>query len=177
MAIQIGAKPDSGFDDPIGMLKDCHRRIQGFLAVLCTVAERAQGRSMTMEESDAVQNALRYFRTGGQRHTADEEQSLFPRLRAAAADSLPEIDGLEHDHSEATEMHASVERLFDAWLASGGLRSDEAQELSSATDRLKKLYIDHIEIEETAVFTRALEVLDSSTLAAIGREFSARRQG
>ena len=24
MAIQIGAKPDSGFDDPIGMLKDCH---------------------------------------------------------------------------------------------------------------------------------------------------------
>ena len=22
MAIQIGAKPDSGFDDPIGMLKD-----------------------------------------------------------------------------------------------------------------------------------------------------------
>ena len=31
MGIQIGAKPDSGFDDPIGMLKDCHRRIEHFL--------------------------------------------------------------------------------------------------------------------------------------------------
>lgn len=32
MAFQIGAKPDSSFDDPIGMLKDCHRRIESFRA-------------------------------------------------------------------------------------------------------------------------------------------------
>jgi hypothetical protein len=37
MAIQIGAKPDSGFDDPIGMLKDCHRRIEHFLNILCVL--------------------------------------------------------------------------------------------------------------------------------------------
>ena len=42
MAIQIGAKPDSGFDDPIGMLKDCHRRIESFLGILCVVVDRAQ---------------------------------------------------------------------------------------------------------------------------------------
>ena len=41
MAIPIGAKPDSGFDDPIGMLKDCHRRIEHFLNILCLVADRA----------------------------------------------------------------------------------------------------------------------------------------
>jgi hypothetical protein len=35
MAIQIGAKPDNGFDDPIGMLKDCHRRIEHFPYMLC----------------------------------------------------------------------------------------------------------------------------------------------
>ena len=46
MAIQIGAKPDSGFDDPIGMLKDCHRRIESFLGILCVVVDRAQGRSL-----------------------------------------------------------------------------------------------------------------------------------
>ena len=44
MGIQIGAKPDSGFDDPIGMLKDCHRRIEHFLHILCVVVERAHGR-------------------------------------------------------------------------------------------------------------------------------------
>src|ERR1017187_1715161 len=82
VAIQIGAKPDSGFDDPIGMLKDCHRRIERFLHILCVVAERAAGRGLTDEETAGVQAALRYFREGGQRHTADEEESLFPRLRA-----------------------------------------------------------------------------------------------
>jgi len=81
MAIQIGAKPDSGFDDPIGMLKDCHRRIESFLGILCVVIDRTQGRSLTDEEREAVKAALQYFRTGGQRHTADEEESLFPRLR------------------------------------------------------------------------------------------------
>jgi hypothetical protein len=46
MAVQIGAKPDSGFDDPIGMLKDCHRRIEHFLDILCLVAERAHARAL-----------------------------------------------------------------------------------------------------------------------------------
>jgi hypothetical protein len=82
MAIQIGAKPDSGFDNPIGMLKDCHRRIESFLGILGVVVDRAQSRSLTGEERDAVQAALQYFRTGGQRHTVDEEESLFPRLRS-----------------------------------------------------------------------------------------------
>jgi hypothetical protein len=45
MAVQIGARPDSGFDDPIGMLKDCHRRIERFLGILCQVARQAQGRA------------------------------------------------------------------------------------------------------------------------------------
>ena len=58
MAIQIGAKPDSGFDDPIGMLKDCHRRIESFLGILCVVVDRAQGRSLADEERDAVKAAL-----------------------------------------------------------------------------------------------------------------------
>ena len=119
MAIQIGAKPDSGFDDPIGMLKDCHRRIESFLGILSVVVDRAKGRTLTSEERDAVEAALQYFRTGGQRHTADEEESLFPRLRASDANSLEEISRLEGDHREANDLHASVERLHLTWIASG----------------------------------------------------------
>ena len=121
MAIQIGARPDSGFDDPIGMLKDCHRRIESFLGILCIVVDRARGRSLTGEERDAVKAALEYFRTGGQRHTADEEESLFPRLRKSDAKSFEEIDRLEDDHHEANELHGSIERLYSAWIESGWL--------------------------------------------------------
>jgi hemerythrin-like domain-containing protein len=176
MAIQIGAKPDSGFDDPLGMLKDCHRRIESFLGIVCVVVERAQGRSLTTEEREAVLAALQYFRSGGQRHTADEEESLFPRLREFAPGSLEEIGRLEGDHREANDLHKSVEDLYSAWISHGVLRPAKTRQLLSETGRLKRLYNDHIQVEETVVFTRAAQVLDSRTIAAMGTEFRARRQ-
>ena len=176
MAIQIGAKPDSGFDDPIGMLKDCHRRIESFLHILCVVVDRARGRTLTNEERAAVQAALQYFRTGGQRHTADEEQSLFPRLRKSNAQAFEEIDRLEHDHREANDLHMSVQRLYTAWIESSGLTPDETQQLLSETSRLNQLYSDHIQVEETTVFARAAQVLDRNALTAIGTEFRFRRK-
>ncbi len=176
MAIQIGAKPDSGFDDPIGMLKDCHRRIESFLDILCVVAGRAQGRSLTSEERYAVEAALQYFPTGGKRHTADEEESLFPRLRESDAGSLAEIDRLEGDHREANDLHGSVERIYSTWIAVGELTPPQALQLQSETGRLKQLYSDHIVVEDTIVFARAVQVLDSDAIAAIGTEFRFRRK-
>ena len=102
---------------------------------------------------------LQYFRTGGQRHTADEEESLFPRLRKSNAKSFEEIDRLEEDHHEANDLHGSVERLYSAWIESGGLGLEETQQLLSQTARLKQLYSDHIQVEETIVFARAIQVL------------------
>jgi hemerythrin-like domain-containing protein len=176
MAIQIGAKPDSGFDDPIGMLKDCHRRIESFLGILCVVVGRAQGRSLTSEERNAVNAALQYFRTGGQRHTADEEESLFPRLRESGAGSFLELDRLEGDHRDANELHGSIERLYSIWIESGGLGSEKTQQLLSQTARLKQLYSDHIQVEETIIFARAIQLLDSHAIAALGTEFRFRRK-
>ena len=177
MAIQIGAKPDSGFDDPIGMLIDCHRRIERFLHLLCVVADRARNRALTDEEVTAVQSALQYFRVGGQRHTADEEESLFPRLRAeSTAGKFEEIGGLESDHRNANDLHATVDALYTAWIAAGQLITEDEQRLRSATEQLKHLYEEHIQIEEKTVFPRATEMLDSQTIAAIGQEFQARRK-
>jgi hemerythrin-like domain-containing protein len=176
MPVQIGAKPDSGFDDPIGMLTDCHRRIEQFLKILAAVAERATGRNLTGEEAAAVKAALQYFRTGGVRHTADEEESLFPRLREAhASDSLAKLDNLEHDHHEAAELHKTVEQLYSDWIAHGQLTSDRELELRFAMQRLTALYGAHIEVEETVVFPQAAKVLDGAALASIGSEFRARR--
>jgi len=176
MAIQIGAKPDSGFDDPIGMLKDCHRRIESFLGILCVVVDRAQGRSLADEERGAIQAALQYFRTGGQRHTADEEESLFPRLRKSDAKAFEEIDRLEGDHREANDLHSSVERLYSVWIESGTLDPEDTRQLHSETSRLKQLYSDHIRVEETVVFARASLALDGDAIAAIGTEFRFRRK-
>jgi hemerythrin-like domain-containing protein len=174
--IQIGARPDAGFDDPLGMLKDCHRRIENFLNILCVVVDRADNRTLTGEETAAIQAALSYFRLGGQRHNADEEQSLFPRMRAAdAAAPFEEIGGLEHDHRRAGEMHDRIDELYSAWITQGTLTPDLCTELATATGSLKQLYERHIELEETVVFPRAALVLAPDALIAMGQEFRARR--
>ena len=178
MGIQIGAKPDAGFDDPIGMLKDCHRRIEQFLHVLCLVVERAPGRPLTDEEAGAVKSARNYFRVGGQRHTADEEQSLFPRMRAEqkTASALEKIEALESDHREADDLHAAVEKLYTSWLEGSALTEDELRNLRASTERLKQLYEGHIRIEENLVFPSAAQGLDRTTIAQISEEFRARRK-
>jgi hemerythrin-like domain-containing protein len=173
--IQIGAKPDSGFDDPLGMLRDCHRRIESFLGVLCTVAERARGRRMTGEESAAVEAALKYFRTGGKRHNADEEESLFPRLRSNSSGEFDSTTHLECDHREASALHETVEKLYSDWISEGTLDAIDEARLMAATVGLKRLYADHIELEETVVFPRAQMVLDREAIAAMGEEFKQRR--
>jgi hemerythrin-like domain-containing protein len=176
MAVQIGAKPDAGFDDPLGMLTDCHRRIENFLRVLCHLAETEPEGTLTTDECNAAQTALEYFRTGGPKHMEDEEKSLFPRVHAAgAADSLDALARLEAEHREASELHSIVERLFSNWIANRSLAMTDRDALFAAANRLKGLYSEHIQLEEEVVFPRAEQCLSREALAAIGAEFRARR--
>jgi hemerythrin-like domain-containing protein len=174
--IQIGAKPDSGFDDPIGMLTDCHRRIEHFLRILCVVAERVSGRPLTAEEKSAVNAAMEYFHLGGNRHNADEEESLFPRLRTALEPAtIDKINSLEIDHRAGDRLHASIDELYRNWMTRGSLTEHEMEQLVLATHELEQIYQAHIALEEDVIFKRAAELLDSTAISAMGEEFRRRR--
>lgn len=177
MAIQIGAKPDSGFDNPIGMLKDCHRRIERFLHILCTVATQASGRTLNQEEFVAVTAALHYFQEGGRRHNADEEESLFPRLRTAQPmDAQANLARLEDDHRTTEQLHREVEVLFRKWIDASTLSTSDQNTLLSDTTELQRIYTAHIEMEESSVFPLAAQVLNPAAIAALGSEFKTRRK-
>src|SRR5437868_9766364 len=115
MPITIGAKPSPDFSNPIELLIDCHRRIERFLAVLIKLAAQAKGGPMTKEQSREWEQALDYFRNAAPRHTADEEESLFPRLRGVhhpeVEHALAEMQELEADHDQAAEWHGLVDQL------------------------------------------------------------------
>lgn len=176
MTVQIGAKPDSGFDNPIGMLSDCHRRIERFLDVLFRVVRRARSKALDSGEQAAVESALRYFRESGPRHNLDEEESLFPRLKEhGAAAVLDEMNRLLADHADAAPLHEEVDALYTRWIAEGGLSEPESARLVAITARLQQLYRDHIRVEEDLVFPCAAKLFDSKTVAAMGDEFKARR--
>lgn len=180
MPIQIGQRADHGFDEPLGLLSDCHRRIEHFLGVLATVAADAAGASLSAAHQRALEGALRYFAVAAPKHTADEEVSLFPRLRSsadpAAAGVLASLDALEHDHDEADAHHAAVDVLVRSWLANGRLAQAEIAELRERLAGLQALYQRHIEVEDREVFPAAARVLDRAQIEQIGGEMAARRE-
>ena len=58
MPLKIGQSADHGFDQPLGLLSDCHRRIEQFLAILTTIAERRSGGPLTGSERAQLEGAV-----------------------------------------------------------------------------------------------------------------------
>ncbi len=178
MPVQIGTKPDHDFNEPLGLLSDCHRRIEHFLGVLLRVAARG-GAGLSATESGALSSALVYFREAAPRHTADEEVSLFPRLRASnnaeVKQSLAEVARLEADHAHADRLHREVDELGSEWLHAGRLEPAQATQMKAALEELQTIYTAHIQVEDTRVFPLAGRVLDHAAQQEIGREMAARR--
>lgn len=178
MPITIGAKQESGFDDPIGLLGDCHRRIERFLSALLLVADQARGGPLNDDQRSALEKSLRYFSESAPRHTADEEESLFPRLNdgsAERADTLAAISTLEQEHVQATIYHQEVDCLGRRWLAEGRLAAEDFERIWAALTALDPLYRRHIKAEESIVFPFAARVLSPSEKASIGIEMASRR--
>ncbi len=179
MPIVIGARRESDFTDPIGMLGDCHRRIERFLNALVSVAEQARGGVLDDEQRRAMETALRYFREAAPKHTADEEESLFPRLRAMAnaglETTLARIASLEEDHASAERNHGEVEELGQSWLRDGTLAPEPASRLLTLLLQLREMYRHHIAAEDNEVFPAAAAALSASDRQAIGSEMASRR--
>lgn len=179
MPVTIGAKPESDFRNPIGMLSDCHRRIDHFLAVLIAIAEETNGAVIAPGRRQQFEIALRYFREAAPKHTLDEEESLFPRLlkhrRPNVPDPLVELDHLEAEHIRASNRHRLVDKLGLEWLTKGGLSTSDSEILLANLRKLRANYEEHIAFEEEQIFPRALSVLSDEDLRLIGEEMAARR--
>ncbi len=171
MPVVLGGKQQSGFGDPFGLLWDCHRRIESFISVLVKAAGIGE-----LDEASlgSVRAALDYFRDAAPRHTADEEESLFPRMRAAGSE-IEALSALESDHGEADRMHRRLDELGRRWLEAGRLDVEERAEFGRLAGELQAMYARHIAVEDEQVFPLAKRVLDAGATAAIGSEMAVRR--
>jgi hemerythrin-like domain-containing protein len=179
MTISLGAKGQADFTRPIELMMDCHRRIEHFLGVLRIVADRCCDGVLDPEARRALETALNYFHYAAPRHTADEEHSLFPRLRCSAGlairAAMVDLDQLESDHRQAAMVHSQVESIGRGWLAGGTLDPRRRLAFQSALAGLADTNARHIHLEDHSVFALASRVLDPVQLAEVGREMKARR--
>lgn len=179
MYVQLGETPQAGFDQPLRLMSDCHRRIEHFLDVLIrAVRERTDG-FMDFSTREALEKALTYFTDAAPWHRRDEEDSLFPRLRGMnddrLSDAFEQLDDLEQDHDIADGLHQEIDQMARQWLDTGHLEPTEAVSLLARLNILRQLYRRHIAIEEERVFPLAAECLSPTALQVIGGEMAHRR--
>jgi hemerythrin-like domain-containing protein len=177
MAVQIGGSVHN-FSDPTGFLSDCHRRIEMFMDVLEAVANDID-RPLTPDSRRALEVAMRYFRESAPKHNADEEESLFPRMRRVPHSeiqcALAKLDELEGQHRWAAPLHAEVERVGQICLAGENLSQVEVESFRKAVSELAAMYREHIRVEEDLVFPAAGRFLPKADKSAIGQEMAGRR--
>ncbi len=178
MPVSIGASENS-FANPLGLLSDCHRRIERFLQALLTVATEVGGGSLDAEHRRALEVALKHFREAAPKHTADEEEDLFPMLRQHRSLSIPavlaDVHRLEAEHTTAEAWHREVEELGERWLRQNFLLPEDAAQLKNLLTSLSDLYQAHIACEEERVFPATKAELSDSELQSIGRRMALRR--
>lgn len=157
-------------DDPLGLLTACHRRIEARLATLERVAERLE----TDREAclQALGNCNAFFASNGAMHSADEEESLFPRL-------LPRLEYGERAFlAQLAGQHAEAERLHErlhALAASAPKGKAWAAQVRAVTASLVTLYRAHIAAEDEVLMRLAKAHLSERDLQAVAAEMKKRR--
>lgn len=176
--VNLSPPSESTFARPLGLLSDCHRRIESFLTDMRCVATEFRGSALSDADRARLAGAVRYFTVAAPRHTSEEE-SLFPRMRAASDQrsqrALEELARLEADHDRADDCHSEANALANRWLNDGTLDAGAAERLIELLEMLAAIYAAHIAVEDSTVFPAAEKALDSHQLEAIGREMAARR--
>jgi hemerythrin-like domain-containing protein len=113
------------------------------------------------------------------KHTADEEESLFPRLRQMrhpeVQSAFSRLAQLEEEHRWAAPLHAKVERLGAQFLSAGSLSSPEVEEFRKSVASLATMYKQHIRFEDELVFPLAARMLSDADKSAIADEMASRR--
>jgi hemerythrin-like domain-containing protein len=164
----------STLDRPLDHLTACHRRIEQRLATL----ERVSGHlGLRYDEAlEAIEACFRFFDTSGILHTADEEESVFPRLQPAlTGEERAFIGTLEDQHREADRIYAELKAIANELQA--GPPSDELREqYSAAVRRLAELYRSHMAAEDQTLIALGQRVLSAHELTEISREMKQRRQ-
>ncbi len=162
------------FDHPLEMLHACHGKILQQCETLNKMALHLNQQGVDTQVQQAAKNILRYFETAGKFHHLDEEEDLFPALRA-------------HKGFETTPLPALLERLLAehiVMLASWDALRSVLLELAEGKSLMLEAaiinnfitsYSDHIAIENTQLLPLAARLLTLQQLEFIGKKMAERR--
>jgi hemerythrin-like domain-containing protein len=165
------ARPENAVD----LLLGCHDRIRHFTELALRMAEAHS--APANERAQVARAVLQYYTVALPLHEADEEESIYPRLR----DALP--SGVLAEANDAMlvqhlEIDSLIAELVPMWRQ---LEDDPSQqvefytELLTRTQKLQRVWTSHLQLEEERIVPAIREYITGKDLAAIQKEMRARR--
>jgi hemerythrin-like domain-containing protein len=156
----------------LDQLARTHDRQAEVLGGLREAARRLAGGRGGVEEMTTIENALHFLGRAVPRHFADEERSLFPRLRAHRPELAAEIDRIVAEHAVHLALHDQLAAAVAGWREAP--RPADARPLIDVVEALCAAHESHVDAE-TALFAAAATTIGPSEDAAIEHEMNERR--
>jgi len=161
-----GPRPE-GAKGVVPRLLDCHDRIRRFTGHAIRLGSDTP--APPDQVAQAAAQVLSYFDKSLPHHSADEDESVAPRL--------PEVPEAAHMTAQHIDIHATVDELIPLWreLVADPARRDALRpRLAAGAAELKRLFDRHLDLEESTIFP-AIEQLSDAVQEEIVAEMIARR--
>ena len=158
------------FNDPLGLLKACHKNILHFCDQLEEVAQKIESGPIGFEIAGSAGKVYRYFKTAGKHHHEDEEKQIFPILNRTSLKLADRVNQARKEHQNQDALWATIAPQ----LANPISIKDSAAFAATAREFIESQRA-HIKFEEEELFEIAQHLIGQADLEKIGRKMAERR--
>lgn len=159
-----------GFDEPLALLRACHKNIIDHCDKLENLVTHIDTQGVDDEARKAASNIFRYFSTSALLHHRDEEEDLFPRLNRQSIKIAELIRDLKQEHTKLDQfweiMMPELKKLPD---------DNFSEEFLQASRDFCALSRQHVNRENMEFLPLAASSLSELELTDIGESMAARR--
>ena len=159
-----------GFDEPLALLRACHKNILAHCDRLESLLAHIDKQGIDDEARKAARDIVRYFSGSARLHHRDEEEDLFPRLNRQSLRIAELIRDLKQEHTKLDQlwenMVTELKPLPDKHFSDGFLQ---------ATRDFCTLSRQHVNRENMEFLPLAASSLSQLDLDEIGASMAARR--
>ena len=169
-----GGHTPASLDQPLDHLVACHRRIEQRLETLQRVTPHLATRRE--EALAAIASSLEFFNSNGAWHTADEEQSIFPRLEASLSpEERMYLAELEAQHDEAEVLYDKLLLVVEQMKSAQPIPPALIERYGTLVADLAAIYRPHIASEDKVLTELGRRLLSKTALGEISAEMKRRR--
>lgn len=175
--IAFAPSQQSTEQDPVDLLLACHSRIRNFTAIAERIAAVGHN-AAPAEVANAAEAVHRYYTVALPLHEADENETVYPRLRdamTAAGAPAEAVEQMVEQHGPIDDLIAQLVPLWQRLQSAPEQLPAVAADMTAQCARLRQLWDQHLALEEETVFPAIRRYLDAAALNEMREEMRARR--